>query len=239
MRINKFIASRLGLSRRKVDQIIQNEAVFVNDKRVQVGQKVEVGDRVVYKNYSWIVKSGSALSSILVYKPIMSLVTRVSQDAKKTIYDVLPPFISDFKPAGRLDYMSEGLLVMSQDGDLIYSLTHPSQNCTKLYLVGTNRPLEKKHITKAKKGMTITINDEPRSLAPVLIEPARTSSWDFLNLHAKHNWYVFHLQEGRNNQIRRMCASFGVKVPRLIRIQHGDYKLTRELKEQKIISIES
>jgi 23S rRNA pseudouridine2605 synthase len=238
MRINKYIAQRSGLSRRAVDEIIERGGILVNETRAKVGQQIEAGQKISYKDKHWVVESDSKAQTILYYKPILTLTSRTAEPGKDTIYDRLPPAYRNLKSAGRLDYQSEGLLILSENGDLIYTLTHPSNNVLKKYIVGVNKKLLPRDITLFNKGVTIDINGEDQELAPVHVSEVDEAQWGYLNLRGNIYWYIFELHEGRNNQIRRMCRSIGVRVPRLIRIQHGPYAMTPELHKQHIIVLD-
>jgi pseudouridine synthase len=160
-----------------------------------------------------------------MYKPIFCVTTRVDEVKRKTIYDFLPKSFLELKSAGRLDYMSEGLLVLSNDGDLIHKLTHPSNETKKVYLVGIKGSFKLKEIKEMEEGITI----EKYKLNPVKVEKYTGDKYEYLRLQPSFTWYIFTLTEGRNNQIRKMTEYFGLKVQRLIRIEHGSYKLTKDL----------
>lgn len=238
MRLNKYLAKNLGLSRRQADKLLQANKVLVNEEFAKIGAQVSIRDKVKYQDIrrEWIELVPNTPRTALYYKPIFTLVSTLSQDRKETIYTRLPAHYKTYKPAGRLDYMSEGLLVLSQDGDLIQQLTHPRNGAVKKYLVGIATPLEYSHIDKICKGVKI----DDYQLRPVEITKASSpvlNSFSYLKLHPKHFWYVFTLHEGRNNQIRKMCAYFQYRVVRLIRIEHGQYRLSHELKQKKVIDL--
>ena len=237
MRINKYIAGYLGVSRRQADSLIEKGEILYNGALAEVGNKVAEKDEVCYKKDNrWVLITPNTARTSLHYKPIFTLVSTKSEGNKKTIYERLPPRYRSFKTAGRLDYMSEGLLVLSEDGDLIHELTHPRHDTRKKYVVGLTVPLQYTHLNKLCKGVTI---DNYR-LRPVKITPldAKTlDSWAYLRLDPRQYWYEFTLQEGRNNQIRKMCRLFDYKITRLIRTAHGPYTLTPELKKNKIIDL--
>ena len=237
MRINKYIAGYLGLSRRTADAFIARGEIQRNGTLAKVGDQVTEKDQVCYKkNGQWILITPNVARTSLYYKPIFALVSRRGEGRKQTIYERLPQKYRSFKPAGRLDYLSEGLLVLSEDGDLIQRLTHPRAGTSKKYLVGLTSPIQYTHLDKLCKGVTI---DNYR-LRPVEIAPLAANTrqeWDFLRLDPVHHWYEFTLHEGRNNQIRKMCRLLGYRVVRLIRIQHGPYTLDSELRKRKIIDL--
>jgi pseudouridine synthase len=238
MRINKFIASYLGISRRQADKLIVDKKVYKNNILAEIGDKVDIDDKICYESTTGLKEITISNSQTSVYyKPIFTLVSAKPEIGKKTIYDMLPPKYKTFKPAGRLDYMSEGLLVISQDGDLIYELTHPKNGTLKKYLVGLTQPITSSHLAQLKNGMVI--DDYPlRSVKITKQNNKNLEKWSFLGLSDKANWYEFVLTEGRNNQIRKMCKLLDYRIVRLIRIQHGEFVLSAEIKAKKIIDIE-
>jgi 23S rRNA pseudouridine2605 synthase len=229
MRLNQYIAFHTKMSRRQADLLIQKGFVEVNGELGEFHNTVSDGDSVrLYEKSEWktISSSNSSAQTILFYKPIFSVTTHNDPQKRRTIFDHLPKNYSRLKPAGRLDYMSEGLLVLSSDGNLIHRLTHPSHETEKEYLVCLKYELKTSEIKEMSKGMVI----EEYQLNPVKIEKFdRFSVYDYLKLDQNHFWYIFTLSEGRNNQIRQMCDQIGQSVLRLIRIKHGEFKLTYDL----------
>jgi 23S rRNA pseudouridine2605 synthase len=237
MRINQFLAHSLGISRRQADTMIQKALVEVEGEIGENGQQVDDSTNVkVYRDGRWTEvthKSSEENQTVVFYKPIFAITSKSDPEKRKTIYDYLPKIYRDLKPAGRLDYMSEGVLVMTTDGELIQELTHPSNNSVKEYMVGLKHSLAPSMIEQAKGRMQI----DDIKLEPVKIEPASRLSMSelgYLKFERHLNWYLFTLNEGRNNQIRKMCASWGFKVHRLIRIKQGPYEINEKLYKTKI-----
>jgi 23S rRNA pseudouridine2605 synthase len=241
MRLNQYIAKYQSISRRHADELISDAKVFVNDSLAVLGQQIDqTKDVVVIQKYKDPSKGSIEIQpesfqkqTILFYKPIFCLTTRFDPQKRKIIYDFLPKQFFSLKPAGRLDYMSEGLLVLSNDGELIDQLTHPKNEHTKSYLVGVNQKLGSDFLKVAKSG---SMEIDEYQLNEVQIEPLDKSehlSYNYLKLNHDLHWYKFVLSEGRNNQIRKMVEAFGLRVQRLIRIQQGRYQLTQDLFEKK------
>lgn len=128
----------------------------------------------------------------------------------QTVFDLVPAEYATWFFAGRLDVSSEGLVVLSNDGDHIYSLTHPTGGALKKYYLRTNRPLSSAECERTIKG----IIDRGEKLRFVKMEPLALPS-------EYHVW----LREGRNREIRRLMACLGVHVRRLIRLELGPYAL--------------
>jgi 23S rRNA pseudouridine2605 synthase len=241
MRLNQYIAKYQGISRRLADQLITDGRVLINGNLAILGTQVDEAKDTI--EVSATNKSKTLVidpvtfkqQTVLFYKPIFALTTRFDPQKRKTIYDFLPKQFDLLKPAGRLDYMSEGLLVLSNDGQLIDDLTHPRNEHIKKYLVGVNQKLSSEFMKVSQSGnMEI---DEYR-LNEVVIKPLDKEThakFKYLKLNESLHWYEFALSEGRNNQIRKMVESFGQKVQRLIRTEQGQYQISQNLLESKYI----
>ena len=199
MRINQFLAHQIGVSRRQGDELIKRGEVRINGEICNLFDQVDNGKVVEYFNASkgWLkISEDNDFKTILFYKPIFTVTTRSDEFKRKTIYSFLKASYFSFKPAGRLDYLSEGLLVLSQDGDLINKLTHPSFGTEKRYLIALKEPLKPNQIKEMEKGMTLDEN----KLQPVkIVEKENMKDWEFLKPEPKHTWYEFTLKEGKNN----------------------------------------
>jgi len=237
MRINQYLAHSLGYSRRQTDQFISSGLVEINGKLAEFSNQVGDSDTVkVFLNNQWQhVLAKSTSNTILFCKPIFCLSTRFDPQKRKTIYNHIPKIYHELKSAGRLDYMSEGLLVLSTDGYLINRLTSASFDCEKVYLIGLRHKMSHQTITQMEQGMFL----DGVKLNPIRVQTYDEwpETYDYLKLKPDMYWYVFVLTEGKNNQIRRMCDSFGHRVQRLIRLKHGEFTLTEELYNKKIIDL--
>lgn len=208
MRLNRFLAYETGLSRRAADKAIAAGRVTVNGHTAVVGQIIDEKARVALDGQAItpLVKT----TTILLHKPVGFVCSRDGQ-GHRTIYDLLPSRLHHVKPAGRLDRDSSGLLLLTNDGQLAYRLTHPKFQKTKVYEVSLDRPLslsDRQKITETG----ITLEDGISRLQLELL--------DDMGRH----WQVS-IQEGRNRQIRRTFEAAGYKVMTLHRISFGDYKL--------------
>jgi pseudouridine synthase len=237
MRLNQFLAKHLGISRRQADTWITDQKVKLNQKPSVLGQKVDLETDTVeiflnngWQNITQVLKD----KTILFYKPIFCLTTRFDPEKRKTIYHFLDQKYHSLKPAGRLDYMSEGLLVLSSNGDLIQQLTHPKFSHTKEYLVSLKNPFNKDLKDKLEKGIEL----DNYVLNPVKVEEFKNfEEFEYLKLNRQHLWYKFTLSEGRQNQIRRICELDNQKVLRLIRIKQGQFEISKELYQKRVIDI--
>lgn len=213
MRINKVIAFVTGISRRKSDSIIQAGRVTVDGKSASIGQEVSGEDIIRLDNR--IIDTALAFSNstttIMLHKPIGYVVSRHGQGSQ-TIYDLLPTQYRKLKPIGRLDKNSSGLLLLSNDGQLAFHLTHPSKQKSKIYEIVINKKLDSSHQKMISKG-GVRLEDGISRL-----------TLDGPHDKAGKKWRVT-MQEGRNRQIRRTFQRLGYDVLGLQRTQFGDYKL--------------
>ena len=158
-RLNKYIASSGLCSRRKADELIESGVVQVNGKKVtELGYSVQNKDKV-FVNGKFIhpVKH----EYYRFYKPAGYITTSDDEKGRKTIYDLLPENLHHLKPVGRLDRESTGLIILTNDGELINDLTHPSVKVPKLYRVAINGKITQNDIDKMYKGIEI----EPNKMA--------------------------------------------------------------------------
>ncbi len=206
-RLNKFIASSGLCSRRKADELIENGEVSVNGKKVtELGFLVSEKDKV-FINQKQIrpVKH----EYYRFYKPAGYITTADDEKGRKTIYDLLPENLYHLKPVGRLDKDSTGLLILTNDGDLINELTHPSVKVPKVYIVSIDSVIHQHELEQMANGIEI--------------EPGKTAYADINVLEAdkKHTLMQITLYQGMNRQIRKMFEYFGYEVKTLKRVQHA------------------
>lgn len=211
MRLNKYIASSGLCSRRKADELIEKGVVMVNGKTVtELGFIVEEKDKVfVEKKLIHPAKH----EYYRFYKPAGYITTCDDEKGRKTIYDLLPDNLAGLKPVGRLDKDSTGLLILTNDGDLINALTHPSVKVPKVYMVTVDAPVKKSELEQMASGIEL----EPEKIAYADIQ--------VLEIDNKHTEMSITLYQGMNRQIRRMFEHFGYEVKVLKRIQHATLNL--------------
>lgn len=210
-RLNKYIASSGLCSRRKADELIESGVVMVNGKIVtELGYGVQPKDKVfVNKKLIHPVKH----EYYRFYKPAGYITTSDDEKGRKTIYDLLPERLHHLKPVGRLDRESTGLLILTNDGDLINDLTHPSAKVPKLYRVTINGKITQNDIDKMSKG--IEIEPDKKAYAQV----------DVLEIDNDSTTMEILLFQGMNRQIRKMFEYLGFEVVSLKRIQHATLNL--------------
>lgn len=209
MRINQFIASATGISRRAADKEIEAGAVRLNGKRATLGDQVADGDAVTHKGKPVVAKTGGH-TTIMLHKPIGYISSRKRDETNApTIMDLLPKELQNLKPVGRLDKESSGLLLLTDDGDLLYKSTHPKFEIEKEYLVEFEERMTPMIIAQWKKGMKL-----PDGIA-------RADSM----VHEVGTTYRVVLHQGKTRQIRRMAGKTGNAVSKLQRVRSGKTEL--------------
>jgi len=226
MRINKYVAQATGLSRRKADELIARGDVTVNGQQPSAGQDVTAVDEIKLGSTSLKL---SEKVTIMLNKPVGYVVSRDGQGSR-TIYDLLPAEYQQLKPVGRLDKNSSGLLLLSNDGDLAQTLTHPSHQKTKVYEVTLYKPLTSEDKAKIERGVQLEDGLSKLTVIPSVAEESRDKSTRGLSTppHGSGrddiSWTVT-MHEGRNRQIRRTFAALGYRVTHLHRTHFGEYAL--------------
>lgn len=225
MRINKFIAQSGYCSRRKADELIKNSKVCVNgtillDLSYQVndGDIVEVEGKKIRKKEEKVY--------IAINKPVGYTSTVKDKFANKKVVDLIK-FNTRVYPVGRLDKDSHGLLILTNDGDLTYELTHPKFEHKKVYEVLVKGKPTKNKIQELKNGIIL----DGYKL--------KKSNIEFI-AHVKDNTkYMVTIYEGRNRQIRRMFDYINHPVLDLKRLQIGNYKMDDNLKSGEYVLLKS
>ncbi len=201
VRLNKFIADCTGLSRRKADELIAEGKVRVNRKPAEVGQ-------AIHPDKDTVTLDGKRLEQqkklyVLFYKPPGCITTRSDPEGRRTVYDYLPEKYHHLDPVGRLDRDSSGLLLLTNDGELIMQLTHPRYEHQKVYRVTVNKTLNEHIVNKVQTGVTL----EPEN---------KLATQKVLEIIDKHT-LVLSLKTGMNRQIRRVFEALGYEVTALKR----------------------
>ena len=213
MRINKFLAEQGIASRRGSDEIIAAGRVAINGKTARAGDDVSDADVVTLdgKTLSHKVK----YEYYLLNKPKGYLCTVSDDKGRKTVIDLLPEGAGRVFPVGRLDYDTEGMLLLTNDGDLAYRLTAPQSEITKTYLVRVDGSISDVQLNRLRTGVEI---------APGVI--TKKSKVTVMETNKKYTKLRVVLTEGKNREIRRMFEVVGKPVSFLKRLKIGDLSLT-------------
>lgn len=210
MRLNKFLAEHTHLSRRKADDAVRQERVMINGTIAGVGATVDTSDDVTLDGRA-ITPTVKRSILIMLNKPEGFVCSRRGQGSS-TIYELLPKEYHSFNPVGRLDKDSSGLLLLTNDGELLNELSHPSRAHTKHYLVGLKKPL--------------SVDDEVALIEGVDIGDTRLSKLGLKLLDTNRRMWEVTLNEGRNRQIRRTFAAVGNHVISLHRTSFGHHTIS-------------
>lgn len=211
MRLNKYIASAGVCSRRKADELIESGKVCVNGKKItELGYLLNEKDKVFIENKLVQPKRHDYYR---FYKPTGYITSANDEKGRKIIYDILPPELHHLKPVGRLDKDSSGLIILTNDGELINKLTHPSVKVAKTYIVTVDGKVCLHHQQQMAKG--IEIEEGKIAYADTQILDSTNSS----------TMLKVVLYQGLNRQIRKMFEHLGFKVVSLKRIQHATISL--------------
>lgn len=210
-RLNKYLALQLGISRREADVLIDTETVTINQKIAPLGARFHDGDIISVAGVP-IKQKREPFIYLAFNKPINYVCSRKNQGSTPTIYQLIPPKYHQLKPVGRLDANSSGLLLLTNDGDFAFHMTHPKFVKTKVYHVRIDHDLAPLHQQM--------ISDYGIKLADGV------SLLHLTRLHddSRDEWEVT-MSEGRNRQIRRTFAALGYTVTQLHRTQFGPYAL--------------
>lgn len=220
VRLQKFLAEAGVASRRKAEELIVMGKIEVNGKVVtELGTKIDdKKDEVFYQNQKVSIKQNMVY--IMLHKPEGYVTTVKDQFQRPTVMDLIHNISERIYPVGRLDYDTSGLLLLTNDGDMTYRLTHPKHNIEKTYeakLFGT--PSEQDRI-QFRRGVVI---DSRRT------EPAKL---EILQSGEKYSIVRIVIQEGRNRQVRKMCEAIKHPVAQLKRTGTGSLFL-RDLPKGK------
>ena len=209
-RLNKLLALEKGISRREADELIHEGRVLISGKVAELGARVSPEDNITVSGE--VLKRGTAYTYFLFHKPVGYVCSRKQQGENDTIYNLLPEDFHNLKPVGRLDKDSSGLLLLTNDGDFAYQMTHPKFYKNKQYNVSLDHDLTPLH-HQMINDFGITLDDGPSKLTLERQTDANSKDW------------IVTMSEGRNRQIRRTFSSLGYNVTKLHRTNFGSYAL--------------
>ena len=269
LRLNKFLAERLGVSRREADELIAAGKITINGRVATIGEKIALSRKREKTNFNSFserrrednISEGNVdknpkvcyngeivpFETVFLYlafnKPIGYVCSRRAQGSSPTIYNLLPKKYHHLKTVGRLDKDSSGLILLTNDGDFAFKMTHPKFRKNKVYEVELDKPLEPLH-QQMISDYGVNLEDGPsqfkiiKKLEELPFEDhklgrAPSSVSEKGNPQAS---YVVILSEGRNRQIRRTFAALGYNVTKLHRTSFGKFELN-DLKPGKYVII--
>ena len=214
MRLQKYMAMCGVAARRKCEEIISAGRVSVNGQIItDMGTQVEEGDEVRVDGE--LIHMEEEKRYVLYHKPAGEVTTVSDEKGRETVMDRFRDFPVRLYPVGRLDYNSEGLLLLTNDGELAQRLTHPSCEVDKVYLARVTGNPSNEAIDRLRRG--VYMEGDQRKTYPAEVRVVRDESL-FSDI-------VVTIHEGRNRQVRRMFDSVGHKVLLLRRIRFGSLEL--------------
>lgn len=214
IRLQKIIADAGIASRREAEKLILEGCVSVNGKIItELGFKADPVEDYIKVNGK-LIKRNEKIIYIAFNKPKQVMCTTSDPEGRETIYDIIKKKIKErVWPVGRLDYHSEGLIILTNDGELTLRLTHPKYKVEKVYEVKVKDIPSEDKIDKLRKG--------------VYLEDGKTLPCEinFIKKTRENSWYSVVLREGKKQQIRRMFMRIGHPVMKLKRVAIGPLKL--------------
>lgn len=234
-RLQKIIAMAGVASRRKAEELITSGRVAVNGQTVtELGTKADPAHDHIRVDGK-LLHGQQRLTYLLLNKPKGFVTTNKDPEGRPTVMSLLPGVKSRVYPVGRLDYASEGLLLLTNDGDLAQKLMKAASHVPKTYLVKISGAPSDEALNKLRRGVSIPSDNGRRvRTAPAKIHVIK---------EANNPWYEVTLIEGRNRQIRRMFEQVGHHVEKIKRVRYGPLELDvppgkyRQLKPQEIAKL--
>lgn len=209
-RLNKHLALQLGISRREADNFISQGRVRINGEVAILGARIKETDAISFNNKP--LTADVAYRYFLFHKPVGYVCSRRAQGDIPTIYSMLPDSFHPLKPVGRLDKDSSGLLLLTNDGDFAYQMTHPKFRKQKTYQVRLDAELAPLH-QQMINDYGVQLEDGPSKLTLERMSETNRIQWQVT------------MSEGRNRQIRRTFGALGYTVAGLHRTQFGAYSI--------------
>lgn len=212
MRLQKYLAECGIASRRKAEEYIQEGKVQVNGKAVtELGAKINPEKDIVYFNNKKVAKQNENIY-ILLNKPIGYVTTTKDQFNRETVLDLIRGINKRIVPVGRLDMYTSGALILTNDGDFTYKVTHPSHEITKTYIATLKGIITNEEIEELRSGVEI----EDYLTRPAKVKILKTDSEKNISR------IEITIHEGKNRQVRKMCEAIGRNVMALHRSKIGN-----------------
>ena len=212
MRLQKYMAECGAASRRRAEEMIAAGRVTVNGRTVtEMGTQVEPGDEVRLDGK--VLRPEGVQKYVLYHKPAGEVTTASDPEGRPTVLDHFRDYPVRLYPVGRLDYDSEGLLLLTNDGDLTQRMLHPSHEVQKTYLARVTGSVSLDAVRRLRAGVML----DDHKTAPAEVRIIKEEAFATVVLMTIH--------EGRNRQVRRMFESEGHKVLQLRRVRFGPLQL--------------
>jgi 23S rRNA pseudouridine2605 synthase len=234
-RLQKILARAGIASRRKAEELIREARVTVNGRAAEIGDKADLARDAVKVDGKRILPRAGAHRYLLLNKPKYVMSTLADPEGRTTVLDLVPPRLRKaLVPVGRLDYNTEGLLLLTDDGDFAQAVAHPRYGCVKTYEVKVRGVPAERDLERLRAGIVL----DGKRTAPCRISarpvPRRLAE-------SENSWWKVELGEGRSRQIREMFQRIGHPVQKLRRVAIGPVAdpdlplgMVRELTEREV-----
>ena len=210
MRIQRALARAGILSRRKAEELVANGRVTVNGAKAQVGQTVDPGKDVIMVDGERIDRP-APLEWFVHHKPAGVITSRHDPEGRKTVFDLVPKR-PGLTYVGRLDYLTEGVLLLTTDGAAAHRLTHPSRKLERTYVASVLGDAEG---ATEQAHMGVELEDG-------VVRPKKFKAQKL----GRGRWELtITIAEGKNREVRRFCEALGLEVDRLVRVKFGPVEL--------------
>lgn len=217
IRLSKHLSDLGLLSRRSADQAIRMGRITVNGQAAQLGEKIDpTSDTILFDGKA--VGSPPKIETILLHKPRFTVCTKKDPEGRPTVMDLVPESLKHLNPVGRLDFESEGLILLTNDGELHHQLTHPKFGISKTYQVKV-RGMVDPHLTLELKSRGLEITDD-RETFQVQYQEVK-----LLRHFERRSILEMTLTSGKNRVIRKTWSALGYEVERLKRTSFAGLEL--------------
>lgn len=215
-RLQKILSAAGLCSRREAEEWIEEGRVLVNGAKASLGQKADLARDSIRVDGKVLRRRDSARRYVLLNKPKGYITTTSDPEGRPTVLDLLPPVLrKGLKPVGRLDFSSEGLLILTDDGEFAQDVSHPSGGLAKTYHVKVWGEPAEKDLDRLRRGVAI----DGKRTKPCEIERHHTTTGR--REEEGNTWLTVVLHEGRSRQIRKMFDRIGHPVSKLRRVSIG------------------
>lgn len=212
IKIHAFLATKGIASRRKAEEMVGAGIIRVNGEIATIGQRINPKTDIVSVDGIPVASQSEALRYFLINKPVGYVSTTSDELGRKNVLQLLPKLPGRLYPVGRLDMESQGLMLLTNDGDLAYKLTHPKFEIEKTYQVTLDRDISEKAFDHLYKGIKL----KDGFAATKRLEFADDDRLDMINIT---------VTEGRNRLVRRMLERVGYEITKLVRTHLGPFSL--------------
>lgn len=210
MRIHRALARAGIASRRKAEDLVAAGRVRVNGVVARTGQSVDPAHDEIKVDGTVVIRPAS-VTWLVLHKPAGVLTSRPDGSGRRTVFDLVPT-VPGLTYVGRLDYLTEGVLLLTTDGEAAHRLTHPSSEIERTYAVTVRGD-----VTAAVKRARVGVELADGFVRPVRLEVAPCED--------RTSQLTITVREGRNREVRRLCEAIGLEVRRLVRTQFGPVRL--------------